>query len=172
MFITQPDGAVVDDANSYVAVAYADTYHADRGATAWAALTTAQKQAALIKATDYVEQTYYGRWIGYPTEANQPLSWPRSYHDPELYYTDFDIAGTIPEKLKQAVCILALESIGGDELNPVQTQTVKREKVDVIEVEYMPGNEGGRTGKTRPAIDGLLRKLLSGSSLNARVVRV
>jgi len=171
MFLVQTDGSVVDGANSYVSVAYADTYHDDRGNTTWTG-TDAVKQAALIKATDYVEQVYYGRWIGYPTQANQPLAWPRSYHDPELYYTDFDIAGTIPEKLKQAVCILALESIGGDELNPVQTQTVKREKVDIIEVEYMAGNEGGRTGSTRPAIDGLLRKLLSGSSLNARVVRV
>lgn len=179
MSFTVEDGTIVTGANSYVAVDYADTYHADRGNTAWASLTTGAKQVALIKATDYLEQVYEGRWVGYTQEFTQPLAWPRNYYDkcsaqyPEYYAcVDTSIFGEIvPEKLKQATCELALESTT-TELNPLLSQTVKREKVDVIEVEYMPGNEGGRTGTRRPAIDGLLRKLVSGSVMNAKVVRV
>lgn len=161
MAFTVEDGTIVDGANSYVPVAYADTYHADRGNTAWAGLNNAAKQSALIKATDYVEQTYQGRWVGYLEDEDQPLSWPRTC-------CNTDISGEIPDKLKQAVCILALESVSA-ELNPTQGRAVKREKVDVIEVEY---SDYAKLGSTRPAIDGLLRKLLSGSSLNAKVVRV
>lgn len=167
MTFTVEDGTVITGANSYVEVAYADTYHSDRGATSWAALTTQQKQTALIKATDYLEQQYAGMWIGYAVEKLQPLSWPRTYADPD-YYGVNDISGEVPALVKQATCILALESLTA-ELNPVQGRATKREKVDVIEVEY---SDYAKLGSTRPAIDGLLRKLLNGTSLNAKAVRV
>lgn len=168
MSFTVEDGTVVSGANSYVSVAYADTYHDDRSNASWANINTAQKQSALIKATDYIEQTYELRWIGWRISEIQPLSWPRGFHDPDLYDTAYEISGEIPDKIKQAVCLLALESISSD-LNPTQGRNVKREKVDVIEVEYQ---DGAKIGKTRPAIDGLLRRYLSGGSLNARTVRV
>lgn len=153
-------GDIVPGANSYVSVDFADAYHSDRGNESWADLTTEEKQSALIKATDYLEQAYAGRWKGEPLKDDQALAWPR------------EVEG-IPEKLKQACCQLALETIGGASLNPTQGQTVKREKVDVIEVEYMTGQEGGRTGTRRPAIDQLLYGLITGgSALNAKVVRV
>lgn len=170
MSFTVEDGTTVEGANSYVSVAYADTYHSDRGNSDWTG-TDDVKEAALVKATDYIEQTYTGRWIGYKVEYNQALSWPRTYNDPDLYNTIYDISGEVPDRLKQAVCILALESLSTD-LNPTQTQTVKREKVDVVEVEYMDARDGGRTNSSRPAIDGILRTLLTGSPLNAKVTRV
>jgi hypothetical protein len=159
-------GFVVEDgtgtnplANSYVSLAEANAYHTDRNNAAWTG-TDAVKEAALVRATDYLDQTYAGRWKGEPLTDTQALAWPR------------EVEG-IPEKLKQACCLLALETIGGASLNPTQGQTVKREKVDVIEVEYMTGQEGGRTGTRRPAIDQLLYGLITGgSALNAKVVRV
>lgn len=167
MAFTVEDGTVIAGANSYVTVAYADTYHSDRGATSWADLTTEQKQAALIKATDFIEQQYNGRWIGYLVELDQPLSWPRTYNDPYFYGVN-DISGEVPVAVQQAVCILALESLSSD-LNPTQGRATKREKVDVVEVEY---SDYAKLGSTRPAIDGLLRKLLNSSSVNARAIRV
>jgi hypothetical protein len=157
-------GDIVPNANSYVTVAEADSFHADRGNTAWAATDTSMKQAALIKATDYIEQKYDGKWKGEPVVPHQSLSWPRE-NVPTVSSDE------IPAKLKQAVCILALEAITED-LNPTLARggLVKREKVDVIEVEYMDGASGQTT---RPAIDGLLRGLLSLSSgINRKVVRV
>lgn len=152
-------GDIVPGANSYVSVDFADAYHSDRGNESWSDLTTEEKQYALVRATDYLDQAYAGRWKGEPLTDTQALAWPR------------EVVG-IPDKLKQACCQLALEALGGD-LNPTQGQTVKREKVDVIEVEYMTGQEGGRTGTRRPAIDQLLYGLITGgSALNAKVVRV
>jgi hypothetical protein len=154
------DGSIVAGANSYVSLSFADTFHTDRGNTAWTGNNEA-KQAALIKATDYIEQVYNGRWKGILVDDAQALSWPRYGAGPE---TD-----EIPTALKQAVCILALESIGGDELNPVLDRAIKREKVGPLETEFM---DGTTRGKTRPAISGLLRSYVTGSAINGTVVRV
>ncbi|AEP08893.1 DnaT-like ssDNA-binding protein [Micavibrio aeruginosavorus] len=147
------DGTGLPDANSYASVAEADAYHTDRGNAAWTG-SNSVKQAALVRATDYVEQAYAGRWKGCALTEEQALSFPRD-------------EAVVPAKLKQAVIQLALEAIATD-LNPTQDRAVKREKVDVIEVEYM---DNARNGKTRPAIDGLLSGLLSGSIYNRPLVR-
>jgi hypothetical protein len=161
------DGMIVTDANSYVTVAFADAYHNARGNSAWTG-TDAVKESALIRATDYIEQVYSGRWIGHQQSDNQDLSWPRTFLHPFLSSNDYHVSGQIPKSLKQAVCVLALESFT-DELNPVRDRAIRREKVDVIEVEYM---DNARNGKSRPAIDGLLRPYLNGTALNGQVVRV
>jgi hypothetical protein len=147
-----------DVANSYVDLAYADDYHALRGNTLWDA-STAAKEAALVRATDYIEQVYGQSWVGNAVTAG--LSWPRYY---ALYGYD-----VIPDPLKKATCELALEALAGD-LNPVSggTQAVIRKKVDVIEVEY----DKAVTAKTRPAVVGYLRSLIGGSAYNRPVVRV
>lgn len=156
MSFVPEDGTGLETANSYVTLAEANAYHADRNNTAWTG-TDSVKQGALVRATDYIDQVYAGRWIGDPLNDVQALAWPR------------DEAG-IPEKLKQAVCILALETIGGTALNPTQGREIKRRKVDVIETEYM---DNARTRPSRPAIDQLLYGLITGgSALNAKVIRV
>tara|TARA_B100000686_G_C16738759_1_gene945273 strand:+ start:308 stop:790 length:483 start_codon:yes stop_codon:yes gene_type:complete len=154
------DGSIVTGANSYVTVAYADDYNTDRGNSDWTG-SDAVKQAALIKATDYIEQEYAERFKGALVSDTQPLSWPRDGFIEPNY-------NEIPDKLKQAVCVLALEALAND-LNPVLDRAVKREKVDVIEIEYM---DNARESKSRPAINGLLRPLLNGSRYNVPVVRV
>ena len=162
MAFTVEDGSIVSGANSYLSVADADTYHSDRGNAAWTG-TTAVKQAALIKATDYIEQKYAGRWQGSYTDDDQELEWPRS----GLCYPDEDV---IPKELKNAVAILALEALS-DDLNPALDRggAIKREKVDVIETEYM---SWAPSVTARPAVDGLLRRFMAGSAINVPLVRV
>lgn len=164
MAFTVETGDVIEGANSYVTVAFADSYHADRGNSSWAELETVQKQAMLVRATDFIEQEYGFSFIGDPLSDEQSLSWPRT-----------NISGwfnpAIPVALQQAVCLLALEAITED-LNPSQARGggIKREKTDVIETEYFD-NAIAKT--LRPAVSGILRKLLSSSSpLNGRVIRV
>ena len=157
---TVEDGSIVTGANSYVTVAYADAYHSDRANTSWTG-TDAVKQAALVKATDYINQVYDSLWNGYIVDSDQPLSWPRY----DVENVDSDV---IPDRLKQAVCLLALESLSAD-LNPVQARAVKREKVDVVEVEYM---DNAMAGKSRPAVSGLLAPYVMGSFYNRPIVRV
>lgn len=156
-------GEIVPNANSYVSLAEANSFHSDRNSVNWVG-TDSVKESSLIRATDYIEQTYGHKWRGEPVMPHQSLSWPRE-NVPNVSSDE------IPVKLKQAVCVLALEALTTD-LNPALARggLVKREKVDVIEVEYMDG-AGGLT--KRPAIDGLLRGLLSFSSaINRKVVRV
>lgn len=159
MAFTVEDGTIVEEANSFVTVAYADTYHNDRDNTSWTG-TDAVKQAALIKATDYIEQKYGSRFIGAPYSSTQSLSWPRS-----TVITNTD---EVPKAVLQAVCELALESFS-EALNPTQGKSKKREKVDVIEVEYA---DYSTDSKKRPAIDGLLAKYVSGGSYSRKTVRV
>lgn len=160
MAFTVEDGSVVAGANSYASLADAATFHTDRANTAWTG-ADAVKQSALIRATDYIEQKYANRWKGSPTDVDQSLSWPR------YAVADNVDSDEIPERLKQAVCILALEALSAD-LNPVLGRAVKREKVDVIEVEYM---DSALPEKSRPAIDGLLAPLLNGSAYNRPIIR-
>ncbi|PHR58809.1 MAG: hypothetical protein COA47_10410 [Robiginitomaculum sp.] len=89
------DGSTVDGANSYSTVADADTYHTDRNNVTWLALSTAAKQAALIKASDYIDQRF--SFIGWRRTKEQGLDWPRfdAYDD-----DDFLLDGVPPEVLK------------------------------------------------------------------------
>lgn len=70
------DGTGIDGANSFVDVAYADDYFADRGNTVWAALTEEQKQAALIQASDYVSTQY--SYKGTKIDTSRMLAFPRN----------------------------------------------------------------------------------------------
>lgn len=160
MAFTVEDGTIVSGANSYASVSYADDYHTDRGNSGWTG-ADAVKEAALIKATDYIEQTYSRRFTGLRYDEDQDLSWPR-----ENDYVDSNV---IPSELKQATALLALEALSND-LNPALARggAVKREKVDVLEVEYM---DSARGGTKRPAVDGLLSRYLTSSGLNASVTR-
>ena len=96
------DGSIVVDANSYASVAAADSYHSDRGNVAWGSLDTTGKQQALVKATDYIDQRFGGRFLGYRIELNQSLSWPRVC---TIYERD-----EIPIKLKYAAFEYALRA--------------------------------------------------------------
>lgn len=54
MALIVEDGTGLADAESYLSVADADTYHADRNNEAWQDYSTAEKEAALRKATQYI----------------------------------------------------------------------------------------------------------------------
>jgi hypothetical protein len=167
MAFTVETGSIVTGANSLVSLADADAYHSDRANASWDG-SDEVRQAALVKATDYIQQKYTGCWKGELIRYDQPLDWPRQGITDGVLTIQYN---EIPARLKAAVCELALEALTGT-LNPTLARggLVKREKVDVIEVEYMDGASG--TTK-RPAIDGLLKPfLLFSSAINAKAIRV
>ncbi|MEE7442673.1 hypothetical protein MOR12E_28880 [Methylobacterium oryzae] len=139
-------------------MAFADTFHSDRGNAAWASADNASKQAALVKATDYLDQTF--SFLGERATEAQALEFPRDYGDGKQ---------PLPAKLKQATAVLALEALTKD-LNPSLSPEgqIKRKKADVLEKEYF---EVKRTVTIRPKIEGLLSGLIPPRSGNARVVR-
>lgn len=126
-------GAGLSNSNSYATVAAADEYVTDRGITGWTSLTSTVKQQALIKATDYLEATYRDAWKGDRVTETQALSWPRM----SVYVDNFLMdANVVPKPVINACIEMALKSAAGETLIVDQGQRVKREKVDVIEVEY------------------------------------
>ncbi len=160
------DGTGKTDANSYSSVAAADAYAADRGLTAWAALTTSAKQIALIKATDYLEATYYSSWKGYKLTEVQALAWPRS----DVYVDQFLLpSNLIPVPLVKSCVELALRASAGETLIEDQGRTITKEVVDVIETEY---SEYGPTGTQFVAVSRLLSPYLTSTGGNFAQVSI
>ena len=116
------DGTGLVGANAYVSVEFADEYFSVRKNGAWAGLDSAAKEAAIIKATDYLEAVYWGKWQGEKLKADQALAFPRNPFG-------------MPAKFKFAVCELAIKANSGELLSDIERLTTK-EKVGSIEVEY------------------------------------
>lgn len=125
----------------------ADTYHSARGNTAWAALSAADKTAALIRGSDYIDQRYReklksGRWLsmfsGTRTDGrSQDNEWPRTG---ATDYEGNEIAtDAVPVEVEYAAYEAALrEAASPGSLSPDYTMTeqVTQEKVGPIDIKY------------------------------------
>jgi hypothetical protein len=78
MALVVEDGTGLVTANAYIAQAFADTYHTDRLQTQWSDATTPEKEAAIIRATDYIDKRFGRRFIGFRGKGTQALEWPRT----------------------------------------------------------------------------------------------
>lgn len=173
MAFTVEDGTGVAGANAYIEVAFADAYFTDRGVTAWTG-DNATKQAAIIKATDYIETRWGDKFKGSPEhlDPRQPLGFPRAC----LYDRAGQLVEGIPEKLKKATAEYALRALSG-ELMPDPTVDASgamvignRQKVGPIETEVTyAASMGVKTLKPYPAADRLLSEYVHGAG--ARAVR-
>ncbi len=135
MSLVVEDGTIVAGAESYLSVADADTYWGEHGSpTAWTGATTAVKEAALRYSTQWIDDNFV--WTGLIVSSAQVLDWPRQsvYDDQGRLVSD----SIIPQRLKDATAEMAKNHIDSA-LDATQARggDVKREKVDVIEIEYM-----------------------------------
>ena len=130
--ITVEDGSGVAGANSYVSVADARTYAANRGIALPA--DDDELAAMLIQASDYLEAQEC-RYQGDRTSSTQALAWPRT--GVVLNGDDFP-TNVIPQSLIGAQVQLAIAINAGFDLQPnISPQDyVTREKVGPIETEY------------------------------------
>jgi hypothetical protein len=96
--------------NSYTTLAEADAYFADRlNSSEWSAASNGTKEKALITATRRIDEEQF---LGYKASLTQALKWPRyNVLDEDGHYFAFD---SIPERVKQAVYITALELLRAD----------------------------------------------------------
>lgn len=162
MALIVEDGQARADAECYCSVAFADAWHLSRGVTLWATMALAEKEAALVRAANYMVQVYRLRWSGHRRTTEQALDWPRwsvprvdaptFYGGGSAYYDD----NVVPVEIQQANAELAFKAAQGDLAPDIQRLT-KREKVDVVEVEYVDG--ASAIVKYR-AIDSLLSPFL------------
>lgn len=113
-------GYTTDDA--FIAFALA------RGVT----VTAPNAAIALTKALDYMETRQYK---GYKTDDKQVLDWPRQYVYVDNVLLD---SATVPSGIIKAQHVIALSIANGYDPLATIERAVKREKVDVLEVEYQP----------------------------------
>lgn len=103
------DGSGIDGANAYATTDFADTYHGDRGNSIWTALDSTAKQAAIIRATDYIDKRFGRKFRGFRRTPEQRLQWPRlSAFDDSGYV--FGIDGSLPHQLTEACAEYALRA--------------------------------------------------------------
>ena len=154
------NGTGLTDANSYSALASANSYHIERGNTAWAAATESDRKESLIKATQYLDGRYGLWWIGKRKSAGQALDWPRRW---ALFEQSGEyLSDTVPEQVKRATAEAALTAITTDlEPDLKRGGGIQRVTVGPITEQYA---SGANPQLQRPRIDGLLIGLVRNAS--------
>ena len=168
------DGTMVTDANSYISSAFADTWHANHGNVAWAAIATQDlKEQAILRAMNILESKYLGVWKGWRYNVTQALSWPRIYVqrvDTPQNFPMYWPPSVLPTILLNTVAELALRA-NEYELVPDLERRVDTEKLAGMEIDY---NKFTPQTKRYPLIDLMLAPLLTyvPSSGHVRLVRL
>lgn len=159
MALTIEDGNIIAGANSWATVAELRAFAAERGATTIPA-DDEDAEPLLVRAADYIN-SFEEQFRGDRVSEDQELSWPRA----NVVLHGFAVEETtIPTRLKKAQMQAAIEESKGHELLGVTDgQIVKREKVDVIETEFMTQQDLGgdvSLAPSYPAVDAMLAPLL------------
>jgi hypothetical protein len=164
------DGTGLVDANAYTSVSYVDNYFLDRNNSQWVGALAA-KQAAIIKATDYIEINWGSKFRGrkYYIDTPQALSFPRYL----LYSFDGTLITGIPDKLMRATAEYALRALTSELLPDIVTDSrgqpviSKTEKVGPLE--ETTHYQLGRSATTPfPAADNLLLEYVVNTGGNYR----
>lgn len=160
--------ALVVGTDAYINITDADTYWSDRNNSTWSAASTAEKEKAIREATQYLDVAY--AYIGVQVTTNV-LAWPR--YDAEItkgnFANIFYNSTTIPPQIINACAELALEGLSA-RLAPALERggAIKKEKVDVIEVEYM---DWAPSRKTYDFVSMLIKPLLLAGGHNRKLAR-
>jgi len=146
--------------NSYVSEADATTYFETRiDSSNWTSATTANKEAALVTATQLIDNN---AWIGYAVSSTQALAWPRKeavYWDNRLQLEITFTSSETPDLVKTAVYEQALHFIDNEDLLQGKTQTYESISVGSISLSDS-NNDVGRTSITPAYIMKPLRPLI------------
>lgn len=114
------------NANSYVTVAEADAYFGDTfGKSLWEPLDEDVKSTLVITASRTLDQ--YIQWIGFKTESDQGMEWPRS----GTTFAD----DVIPSRVKYAAYELAYYLVENSGIS-FASQSVDSVKVGPITVDF------------------------------------
>lgn len=162
MSLIVEDGTMPKGANSYASLAEADAYHAVRLTESWMGeVTGAQKEAALIRASDWLNTLL---WKGERIDPLWTMAWPRA----GVPLSKRDINGVmqfVPHNVVpvavQRACIelAALIFAGENPLEPVERGgRVASETVGPISTSYF---NDAPSQTLYPAVSGLIGAFLS-----------
>jgi len=160
-------------ANSYASLAEAAAYHAARGNTTWTG-ADALKEAALIRATQWLDGRYGDQWPGVRRYLRaQALDWPRAdAYDRDGTYVDLE---TIPPEVVQATCEAALrELVAPGSLSPDVTPGTAKVLTEVKGIKWTPLRAAASANDmtlTITAVDRALAPLIGGAG-RVQVFRV
>ncbi len=157
MSLIVEDGSGLADAESYASLSRADAHHDAFGNPAWADAAAADKEAALRRATRYLDGAYRQRLRGRRKTAGQALEWPR------VGDAAVERDTGLPRGLVQAAAELALRALSGD-LAPDQqpdSSTVDEQRTTVGPITTAIGfrDTPGR-GPSYPVVDQLMGPFL------------
>ena len=141
----------------YGTVLDADAYHLARGTgDAWD--DVADKESALLVASEWIDRKYRTRFPGYKVgRRTQEREWPR--YDAYDAANEFILSTDIPIEIEQATYEAALRH-GTDpgSLSPDVDPPLSRIKADTVELEYAGTNQT----TDYPTVSSLLSNLLVG----------
>ncbi|MBQ0112635.1 MAG: hypothetical protein KBT03_05860 [Bacteroidales bacterium] len=152
------DGTCVPNANSYITYEEALEHQTARNRTDWLDLDEAARVASIIRGTEYIDSVF--NWRGRRKYESQELAFPRVM----LFDLDGFPVNGIPKRVKLAVLEATYYmSLNEDVELTTESGPVKRERADVVEMEYFANSsdsEGGEdtTSKYKP-LNRILRGL-------------
>lgn len=146
MTLVVEDGTGKSDAESYISVANTDLYHEKFDHSNWIG-STVIKEAALRKATQYLDGKYQSVYPGNRIDTDQALGWPRVG---ATYLDGMEILDTVvPIEIINATAELALKSLSGElETDITKQDRAIKERVDIIEIVYAPGTSSSTVYKS------------------------
>ena len=150
MLIPQDNNGVID-ANTYATEQELASYVAARGI-----VLTNEPSSLLLKAIDVIDAKQYK---SDKTNLSQQTEFPR-------------LGVGIPASIKKAQILLAVAADTNDLLSATTEQIAKREKVDVIEVEYFENKDAVNGSPLLTLVNELLAPYLASTKQWAANVRV
>lgn len=117
MAFTVESGSGDAGSNAYVSEAYVDGHHLDRGNSAWTDFTPPERQAAIIRASDYIDKRFGRRFRGIRKIKDQGLEWPRTdaFDDDGFLLSGVD---DLPRQVEKAAAEYALRAAICGTLSP------------------------------------------------------
>lgn len=153
--------------NNYGTVAGADAYHLARGNIVWAGTDEPEKEAALLRASEWIDGNYRMLFPGWKVgNRAQVREWPRnSAYDVFGYLIPAD---SVPMEAEYATYEAALREAGTPgslSVDFVGADVIKKAAVDgAVSVEF--GGDGSVSAAqiVMPAVDSILAPILTGGA--------
>lgn len=161
------DGTGIVNANTYVDIDYVKSYLTSRVANL---PSDAELERHIVLACDFIESI--NRFSGTPTNAMQPLQFPRSH----VYVAGATVdPATVPEPVKRAQAQLVLDTVlSGKPLMSASTAyALKRRTLGPLTMEYATGSGKVNTPVTEPhpRFWSLISPYLNGGTSGGGVIR-
>ena len=169
----------LSNSTSYLSLADFKTYHDDRGGV-YSTYSDGALREALVRATDFIDRRWRGKFVGARLLTSQALEWPRTN---AFYFDGRTISGVVAE-IEQATAELTLRSAAEFakttssriDPDPVLDEThrvlsSKSESVGSVQraVAFSGGDSAILLWRRFPAVEGLLHELVREARILERV---